>query len=180
MATRTMLHERNSHVRVKKLGVKRLTLRSALSSLGSTVAGFGLPRILGWIAVLLAVAVAGCASLPGGGISKDSPPEAKRVVVTERVNARWELLIKGDVDRAYAFMSTGSQAAYPLNLYKAKIRPGNWRAAKIDSIDCEAELCKVKVVLTYDHRMMKGVQVPLEESWIIEKGTAWYVFQPQS
>jgi hypothetical protein len=155
-----------------------LTVQNALSRLGSTVAGTWLPGISSWVAALLAIAVAGCASV--GGITKDSPPETKRVVVTERVNARWELLIKGDVDQAYTFMSTGSQAAFPLKLYKAKIKPGSWRAAKIDSIDCEAELCKVKVILTYDHRMMKGVQVPLEESWIIEKGTAWYVFQPQS
>lgn len=175
-----MLHERNSHERVSKLRVKRLTVQGALSRLGSTVAGFWLPGISGWIAVLLAVAVTGCASLPGGGISKDSPAEAKRAVVTERVNARWDLLIKGDVDQAYTFMSTGSQAVFPLNTYKARIKPGNWRTVKIDSIDCEAELCKVKVILTYDHRMMKGVLVPLEESWIIEKGTAWYIFQPQS
>jgi len=26
--------------------------------------------------------------------------------------------------------------------------------------------------------MMKGVQTPLGESWIIEKGTAWYIYQP--
>ena len=157
-----------------------MTVQNALSRLGSRVAGTWLPGISSWVAALLAIAVAGCASM-GGGISKDSPLEAKRAVVSERANARWSLLIKGDVDQAYVFMSTGSQAAYPLNLYKAKIKPaGSWRAAKIDSIDCEAELCKVKVILTYDHRLMKGVQVPLEESWIIERGTAWYVYQPQS
>ncbi len=33
------------------------------------------------------------------------------------------------------------------------------------------------MILTYDHEMMKGIQTPFEESWIIEKGTAWYVYR---
>jgi hypothetical protein len=127
---------------------------------------------------LLALAVAGCASMPGGGISQDSAPELKRAVLTERINARWDALIKGDLDTAYTFLSQGSKAAYPLNVYKAKVKAGSWRAVKIDSIDCDGAVCWAKMILTYDHRMMKGVQTPFSESWIIENGNAWFIYQP--
>lgn len=113
-----------------------------------------------------------------GGLSSDSPPQAKAAVVNERAQARWQALINGDLDEAYTYMSAASREAYSLKVYKARTKPGMWKAIKIDSVDCEAEICQVRMMLTYDHRMMKGVQTPLTESWIIEKGTAWYVYQP--
>jgi predicted small secreted protein len=127
------------------------------------------------LAAWLAASLAGCASMSGGG--KDLAPEAKQALVTERINARWNALIKGDLDQAYTFMSAGSQEAMPLKLYKEKIKPGMWRAVKIDSMNCDAEICLAKMTLTYDHRMMKGVQTPFQETWILEKGNAWYVYR---
>jgi hypothetical protein len=127
------------------------------------------------LGISLAASLAGCASMSGGG--KDLAPEAKQALVIERINARWNALIKGDLDQAYTFMSAGSQEAMPLKLYKAKIKPGMWRAAKIDSMHCDAEICQVKMTLTYDHKMMKGVQTPFQETWILEKGNAWYVYR---
>ena len=124
--------------------------------------------------MLIAVTVAACASMPGA-LSKDSTDDAKRSVVSERINARWQALIKGDLDRAYTYMSGASQETMPLKVYKDKIKPGMWRSVKIESLQCEAEICKAKMILTYDHERMKGIQTPIEESWIIEKGTAWYV-----
>jgi hypothetical protein len=129
----------------------------------------------GTMALLAVLSLAGCASMSGGG--KDLAPEAKQALVTERINARWNALIKGDLDQAYTFMSAGSQEAMPLQVYKVKIKPGMWRAAKIDSMDCEAEICQVKMTLTYDHRMMKGIQTPFQETWILENGNAWYVYR---
>jgi len=137
--------------------------------------GLGLERAA-WAATV-GVFLAACASM--GGLSKDSPPEAKVAVVTERAQARWEALIKGDLDQAYTYMSAASQEAYPLKEYKNRTKPGMWKAVKIDSVDCQAEICKLKMTLTYDHPRMKGVQTPFTESWIIEKGTAWFVYQPQ-
>ena len=48
------------------------------------------------VVVALASLSAGCATI--GGLTKDSPPEAKQAVVTERAKARWQALIKGDLD----------------------------------------------------------------------------------
>jgi hypothetical protein len=152
----------------------RLAVRSDLAE-KTLVSGNGRQGTAVLLAVLLAGSVAGCASMSGGG--KDLAPEAKRALVTERINARWNALIKGDLDQAYTFMSAGSQEAVPLRLYKEKIKPGSWREVKIDSMQCEAEICLAKMTLTYDHRMMKGIQTPFEETWILEKGTAWYVYR---
>jgi predicted small secreted protein len=127
------------------------------------------------LAVLVATSLAGCASMSGGG--KDLGPEAKKALVSERINARWNALIKGDLDQAYTYMSAGSQEAMPLKVYKAKIKPGMWRSVQIDGMDCEAEICEVKMTLTYDHQRMKGVQTPFKETWILEKGNAWYVYR---
>lgn len=130
---------------------------------------------LSWAA--LGVGLAACAS-----ISVDSPPEAKQKLVAERAQARWELLIKGDVDGAYQYLSAGSKAATPLGLYKGRIKPGLWRGAKVDKVDCEAEICKVQMLITYDFRSaragaMKGIETPVPETWIIENGTVGYVYR---
>jgi hypothetical protein len=130
---------------------------------------------LRWVA--LGVGLAACAS-----ISVDSPPEAKQKLVAERAQARWDLLIKGDVDGAYQYLSVGSKAATPLSLYKGRIKLGLWRGAKVDKVDCEAEICKVQMLITYDFRSaragaMKGIETPVPETWIIENGTVGYVYR---
>jgi hypothetical protein len=116
--------------------------------------------------------LAGCATL-----SADSPPEQKQKVVAEKAQARWDALIKGDVDAAYQFLSTGSKAATPLPVYKGRIKPGMWRAAKVDKIDCEQEICKVTMLITYDAKLMKGLQTPVPETWIVENGSVGYVYR---
>jgi len=149
----------------------RLAIRSDLAD-KTFVSGNGRQGIAVLLAVLLA-SLAGCASMSRGGA--DLALEAKQALVTERINARWEALIKGDLDTAYTYMSAASKETIPLTAYKAKIKPGMWRSVKINAIVCEAEICTASMTLTYDHRLMKGVQTPFQESWIIEKGTAWFV-----
>ena len=133
-------------------------------------AGFA-ARALLWSRWLV-LGLVGCA-----GIGVDSSPEAKQKAVAERAEARWQLLIKGDLAGAYGFMSAGSKAAMPLDLYKAKMRLGSWREARVEKVDCEAEVCSVVMQLTYDRKQMKGIQTPMSETWIIEKGSAWYVYR---
>lgn len=136
-----------------------------------------------WVPVaVVGVAVAACAGI--GGVSKDSPPDVKAAVVKERAEARWQALIKGDLDAAYAYLSPGSKAATPIAAYRRQIRPGLWRAVKIDSVECEAELCSVKLQLTYDiprgpmsPKPYTGLETPVAERWVIENGSAWFVYR---
>jgi len=166
-----MLQECNIPEREGKMPFLQLTHRDALDRLQNECAVFRARflRRLTWIA--LGAGLAGCATL-----SADSPAEAKQKVVAERAQARWELLIEGDVDGAYQYLSVGSKLATPLRSYKAKIRPGLWREAKVNTVDCQAEVCKVEMLITFDFKTVKGIHTPVPETWIIENGTAGYVY----
>ena len=80
-------------------------------------------------------------------------------------------------EKAYGFLSPGSKTVTSFGNYKARARLTGFRAADIESVDCETEACKVKVRLTLDHRLMKGIVVSVEETWILESGQYWYVWQ---
>jgi hypothetical protein len=137
-----------------------------------------------WRQVTLAVVVAagvlgvaGCATAPPGGASETGLTEAARVAtVTKRAEERWALLIKGDVKAAYAYLSPASRAVMSLERYEAKTRTGNFREIKLDRVSCEAETCRVRLFLTFDHRVMQGVVTPIEEIWVFEGGQAWFVY----
>jgi hypothetical protein len=88
-------------------------------------------------------------------------------------------MIKDDLDGAYAFMSPGSRSVTSLEKYKANTRRGAFRAAKIESVTCEVDVCMVKLLVTYDHLRMKGITTPVLESWIIDGSQAWYVYGGQ-
>jgi len=162
----------------------RLTLWGPFASLRTESPGQGrletgadsglatrLLRSIAWLTLGSAV-LTGCAS-----VSVGSSPEQKQKVVAQRAQARWDVLIKGDVTSAYQFLSSGSKASTSFELYKDKVKPGMWRGAKVDKVDCEAEVCKVKMLITYDAQRMKGIETPVDETWIIESGSAWYVYR---
>lgn len=129
-----------------------------------------------WLGAVVLVVAAGCATTTGG-ITKDSPPEVKREAVTERVNARWAALIKGDMDTAYTFLSPASKAVTSLAAYKAQARGKGFRQAKIEKVDCESEACQVTLLVVYDHPKMKGIPTLDHETWVIDEGQVWYVWR---
>jgi hypothetical protein len=132
-------------------------------------------RVLTTSAVL---AVAACATPPSGTGSTAAGPSAvaPEKLVTARAQARWDAMVKDDIDTAYGYMSPGSRQVTSLDKYKLNTRRGSYRQAKIDSVTCEADACLVKALVTYDHPRMKGITTPIEESWIIDGGQAWYVY----
>jgi hypothetical protein len=185
MATPSMLRECNTREREGKMRFLRLTVLGAFARLQLKGAGSERPargaqrkglttRPEQWAVglAMLGLGLAGCA-----GVSVDSSPQAKQGVVAERAQARWQILMKGDVEGAYQFLSAGSKAATSLEAYKSKIRPGMWRGAKVDKVECQAEICKVVMQITYDARAMKGIQTPVDETWVIENGSAWYIYR---
>jgi hypothetical protein len=130
-----------------------------------------------WIGAVAVLALAGCATVGGPAtLSKESPPEVKREAVAARAQGRWDALIKGDLNAAYAYLSPATRATTPLDVYKAKHKVGLYRKIKVDSVDCEGAVCTVKLTLTYDYkRRFKGIETPLVEHWVIEDGQAWLV-----
>ena len=126
--------------------------------------------------VLLTLAVTGCAGLPGSGdLTKDSPASTKSEAVAQRAQARWQALIGSDLPAAYEYLSPGTRSTMTYEQYKSHHRVGLYRAAKIDSVTCEGEACTVKLTLTYDAKMLKGIVTPVTEKWVIEQGQAWIV-----
>lgn len=122
-----------------------------------------------------AAVVAACASVPGGGLTSASPTEVKVAAVTERSNARWQAMIKGDFQSAYDMMTDASRNAVTLERFRGRSRGAAFRDAKVQKVSCEADTCKVEVFITYDHQKMKGVGFPATETWIIERGAFRFV-----
>jgi hypothetical protein len=124
------------------------------------------------------IALAGCATSPPATVAAPAPasPEARQALVAKRAAARWEAMVKDDLDAAYAYMSPGSRDATSLEKYKANTRRGAFREGRIDTVTCDGDACQVRVYVTYDHPKMKGITTPVVESWIIDGGQAWYVF----
>lgn len=129
------------------------------------------------LAVAFAALLAGCAS--SGGLSKDSSATDKESAVAERAKARWQALIKRNYQEAYGFFSPASKDTTSLATYQAKMAGMDYRSVSIDKVECVAEVCTVKLTLTYDYPQAKakGVVTPLDESWVIDKGQAWFVYR---
>lgn len=126
------------------------------------------------VTAIFGVTLAACAGL--GGVTKDSPESVKVAAVTKQVEARWDALIGGDVPKSYSFLSTGSKATLSLDLYKVKARLSGFRAARIEKVVCEPEICKVSLRVTLDTKRMKGLPMPETETWILEGGEYRYVW----
>jgi hypothetical protein len=126
---------------------------------------------------------AGCATT-GGGLTKDAPPEVKAAAVKERSSARWEALIKGDKDAAYAYLSPGTRQMVTLEQYRARPQAINYKAVQVEKVDCDAETCMVGLKVTYDYLPGKGttraagVTTYLQETWVLENGQAWFAWRP--
>jgi hypothetical protein len=131
-----------------------------------------------WIcSAMVALAAWGCTTLPFGTFSAESPNEQKSAAVRERAEARWQALIRDDIPAAYGYLSPTTRDVVSLDQYRAKVARRTFRDAKVEAVECEAELCKVKIKLTFDRPRMKGMVTPLEEGWIIERGQFWYVYR---
>ena len=134
-------------------------------------------RVLLGIAALAGSVALGACGGPAALSGKEASPEDKEKLVAQRAEARWQALIKGDLDTAYTFLSPGSKAATSLALYKGKVKPGIWRQARASSVKCEGDVCNVTITIVYDVKRMKGIETQLAENWIIENGTPWYVYR---
>ena len=82
------------------------------------------------LAALLAAAalIAACASL-------QTKPEDS---VTERANARWQALLKGDMAKAYTYSTAGFRAVVNLEGFKGMTGiAGRWHAAQVVKVTCD-------------------------------------------
>lgn len=86
-------------------------------------------------------------------------------------------MIAKDLDAAYGFLSPGSKVTTSLVLFKARIKPLDWRDAKAVKTECVAEKCLVSISLTFnDSRFGGDVTTVFQETWLRESGQWWLVF----
>ncbi len=132
-------------------------------------------RVLATVGFSVGLAVlAGCATTSQTGAR--ATPQAVEAKVSERAKARWDAVIKDDMAAAYGYLSPASREAVSLEKYKSTPRRTGFREAKVEEVRCEAEVCYVKLLVTYDHARMKGITTPIVESWIVDGGQVWYVY----
>jgi hypothetical protein len=119
----------------------------------------------------------GCAGVAPRSDSASSAAASSESQVSARAEARWQAMAAKDLDKAYEFLSPGSKAAFPLALFKGRIRLLDWRPAKARSASCDAEKCSVKLDVTFSNRRLRGeVTTVVEEIWIKDVGNWWLVF----
>ena len=117
-----------------------------------------------------ALALAGCAALQ---------PKTPEEIVTQRVEARWDALIKGDFPAAWAYTQPAYRAIVKQADYaKTFGAGGQWRGVQVHQVSCEAERCTVRIRLTTRVTLppFRGQELTgaLVETWVREDGNWWY------
>jgi uncharacterized protein YchJ len=117
-----------------------------------------------------------CALVLGAGGCATVPEQSPEQVVKVRAQARWDALVKGDIETAYGYLGPGSRAVNSLEAYKASIRKGFWTGAQVESAKCEGDTCEVSAQIEYQYRGTR-IKTPLAETWIRQQGNWWYVLK---
>ena len=92
------------------------------------------------------IALGACASPPqGGGQASLETQEAKQAAVAARAKARWDALVRDDLEAAYAYLSPGSREVVSLDKFKANTRRGAYREGRVDKVACEGNDCVATV-----------------------------------
>lgn len=110
------------------------------------------------------------------GCSSPSPEEE----AGRRALERWQVLIQGDTERAYRYLSPGYRKVNSLELYRARIGSAvQWKEASLGDISCAEKVCEVTVNIRYRY---SGPTVgnyegerPIKEKWTQVEGEWWFL-----
>jgi hypothetical protein len=98
-------------------------------------------------------------------------------VIKERAEARWGFMIEGNIRKAYEFLSPGSREVVSADAYVLGIKPGMWRAVKVDKVNCAApDACDVDLTINYVFAG-KNIRTPLREKWVRQDAKWWYFYE---
>jgi hypothetical protein len=114
------------------------------------------------------VAVAACAAL-------EREPRSSEAIVKERAQARWDALVRSDIEAAYGYLSPGTKSVTSLEQYTKSIRKGFWKSVVVSDAVCKPDSCEVSATMIYE---MDGARYksPYKEKWIREGSDWWYFF----
>ncbi|MDT8320630.1 MAG: hypothetical protein RQ826_08900 [Xanthomonadales bacterium] len=122
---------------------------------------------------VLALLLAACAGT-------QTRPDA---VVAERAQARWDALLAGDYDTAYALYSPGYRSSISRTDFEIqyRLRKVRWKTAEYQSHECTDSACTVRFMMTYTvNSPVPGIKKytgrsRVEESWVNTRGNWWYL-----
>ena len=152
-----------------------LTRAGTLNSLDTKAAGAGLSGLSRWPSTGRLLAVLGTSLMLGAcGMMEQAAVDRDKQAVSQRVQERWDLLMKGKAAEAYEYFSPASRTTLSLESFRKRSSGGQWwRSIKIERVDCQPEVCSVTMVLFYDLYDIKGLKAGIEEKWVKEDGTWW-------
>jgi len=114
------------------------------------------------------------------GCVTTKPKEESSDVLQERAVERWKFLIAHQAEKAYDYLSPGYRATKPRDVYAKEMnsRGMKWTNVVFSSKECDADACKVRVLVEYKIEMAGAVgpvksMSPLVETWIKVDGK-WY------
>lgn len=134
---------------------------SRMGSLALKASSFG----IAWIGLAILTA---CATL-------DSRPSPE--VVKERAQARWNALVSGNPNAAYAYFSPTVRQTLKAEDYASSVKKGFWKSVTVDRVECSnADLCTAHATIEYEYKGGR-VKTPLRETWIREGQNWWYALK---
>ena len=114
----------------------------------------------------MAAALVSCAAV---GPAKTE--EAVRV----RAQERWDLLVKGELGKAYDFYSEGSRLGFSREDFTNSIRRGFWKGAKVTKVTCSnAETCEAEVSIDHEFKGIRSGTM-VRETWVRAGKEWWYL-----
>ena len=122
------------------------------------------------VTVAVVMLLAGC---------QPAPPEE---TVEERAQARWDLILDNEFEKTYELYSPGYRQTVDVyaHVMEMRNRPIRYTGARVESAECEPEICKVRVRVEYRATgapaglgRVPGNRV-ITEDWIRSNDRWWY------
>ena len=132
----------------------------------------------GWIVLALVsgVAVVGC----GREAEVENSVANAEGAIAARAQHRWDALVEGDFDEAYAMESPAFREVYSRRAYRGRFgQQLAWTSAAVATVDLlDDSVAEVRVMVSYvtlgpDGRLLEGER-PLAERWVYVDGQWWH------
>jgi hypothetical protein len=127
-----------------------------------------------WVTLVTAIALAGCASMPGSDVSD---------AVKKRASERWSALVRGEFSQAYAYSSPGFRAVVTADGFRNRFGGAvKWVGSEVVKVNC-SEPAKCELTVRVDFKpVVSGraggeISTHVDETWVLQDGQ-WWFFQP--
>ena len=119
----------------------------------------------------VAIFCGGCATTGQSSIAETEK------MVSNRAQARWDLLQARKIDKAYEYLSPASKETTTMVDYIARVsRVQGLSAVKVEAIKCEEERCKIDFTALGAIRNISAIERQFSEYWIKVDGNWWNVY----